>query len=595
MSAPSKPDPAQRGRAWALAGCAIGAAAWIAAALLMADRGLDTSDEGFYLLSYRWWHGTDRYFTGVQFIYGPVLDLLGGSVAGLRIVRLVSIIAVHATLGWAVVSWLRVRGPEPVLSSSGEIVAVGSITVAGAVQYGWLPLSPGYNDVALLTSLGLAAALFRCMRSVQNGGPLPVLPAVGAGLAATLLIVAKWSSAILVLAVVVVLGVVALRRLNATGWLRFIGVGVATLAGSVAAFVALAGGPSSISTMVGVNRLVAESSNSLGSLFRTYSSSGVEILGLAVLLAVPAAICVVAAWVLHSRGAGRSGSLILLLAPLTVAFSAWPARLGVPIGGSAHVKVYAAALIALAGLVAFAVVVEHRGNAHREIARAPHGMVVLLLLLLPAVQALGTGNALYVMAVNGFGCWVAVMVVVVAEMRGAARPLGQAALAVAVAACTAIGVSGLLEVPYRTSSYADSRTRIGGDGIVAGIRVDPVQAHLLHEVQNAAGDLPPGTPVLAFDEMAGYVLALNGRSVGEAWYSAIDHHRTIVGIRGACADADPFAVRRPVVLFDRPPERAEVTALGNCGVDLDFGYEVTSIEYGAGRSVMVYRPVGTRK
>lgn len=595
MSAPSNPGAAQRARDWALAGCALGLASVVAAALLMADRGLDTSDESFYLLSYHWWDSTDRYFTGVQFIYGPVLDLLGGSVAGLRIVRLVSVLAAHATLGWAVVSWLRVRGPEPVLSPRGELVAVGSITAAGAVQYGWLPLSPGYNDIALLTSLGLAAALLRCLRSVRLGGQLPVLPAVGAGVAATLLVVAKWSSALLVLAVVVGLGVMALRRLNATGWLRFVGLGVATMAASGAGFVALAGGPSAVSTIVDVNRLVAGSSNSPASLVRMYLSTGVEVLGAAALLVVPAAICAAASWALRSRGALRSGSVVLCLAPVTVLLAAWPDRLGLPLAGAPHIKMYTAALIALAGLVAASGVAERRGRTTTEPAGAPDGLVLVLLLLLPAVQALGTGNPLYDIAVNGFGFWVAVMVVGVVGLRGAARPLGQAALAVAVAACTAIGVSGLLEGPYRTSSFADSETRIGGDGIVAGLRVGPVQARLLHGVRSAAGDLPPGAPVLAFDEMAGYVLALDGRSVGEAWYSAIDHHRTYVGIRDACADTDPFAARRPVVLFDRAPERSDIKALGNCGVDLTVGYKVTLIEYGAGRSVLVYRPLGTRE
>ena len=65
---------------------------------MMAGRGFDISDEGFYVLSYRWWDSTPRVFTGVQYLYGPVFELLGWSIPGLRVVRLVSIVLVHLGL-----------------------------------------------------------------------------------------------------------------------------------------------------------------------------------------------------------------------------------------------------------------------------------------------------------------------------------------------------------------------------------------------------------------------------------------------------------------------------------------------------------------
>src|SRR5262245_63952104 len=39
---------------------------WIGAVALSANHGFDISDEGFYLLSYRWWRVTLRTFTGIQ-------------------------------------------------------------------------------------------------------------------------------------------------------------------------------------------------------------------------------------------------------------------------------------------------------------------------------------------------------------------------------------------------------------------------------------------------------------------------------------------------------------------------------------------------
>ncbi|RNL79065.1 hypothetical protein [Nocardioides marmorisolisilvae] len=595
MSTPGR-RRANRLQTAALAGLGFGIAAWVGAATLMSDRGLDTSDEGFYLLSYRWWDSTPRVFTGVQYIYGPVLDAVGDSVPALRLVRLVSVIALHATLGWAVVTWLRARGAPRRLSPSGELVAVGAITAAGAVQYGWLPLSPGYNDVAVLTSLGLVAALLRCMRAAHLGRPLPVLPAVAAGLCATLLVVAKWSSAALVLALVVVVGAIALRRLGARGWIRFLLVGLGSVLFLGAGFLSMAGGTSVISTIVDVNKLAARTGNSPAELVRMYLNTGAHALGQALLLAVPALVCVGVGRVLSTRGAVRSAAIVLVLAPITVPFVAWPSRWAVPLGGAANVERYTAVLIALGALAAGAAVLNRkRSGADLPDQASEEPLVLVLLLLAPLVQAIGTGNALYLIAVNAFGCWVAALVILGAGLDGALRVVARTATAVAVAVCLAVGTSGLLEIPYRTSSYADSDQQLGGKGITAGLRVGKLQARILTEVQQAAGNPGRGTPILGFDEMAGFVLALDGRSVGEAWYSALDHHRTRVGIEDACSRPNPFAGRRPVVLFDRDPEPEDLTALRSCGIDLGVGYRLVLVPFLAGKSILVYRPIEPRE
>ena len=72
---------------WIAAVSGLVTALWVAAALMMAGRGFDVTDEGFYVLSYRWWDSTPRVFTGVQYLYGPVFGLLGWSIPGLRVVR----------------------------------------------------------------------------------------------------------------------------------------------------------------------------------------------------------------------------------------------------------------------------------------------------------------------------------------------------------------------------------------------------------------------------------------------------------------------------------------------------------------------------
>src|SRR5690349_6425715 len=95
-----------------LLGYAAGAAAsWIASAVLTAGHGFDITDEGFYLLSYRWWNVDRRTFTGVQYLYGPIFELLQHDIAALRLFRLVTVLAAHLVLGRLVMRWLRQRRP----------------------------------------------------------------------------------------------------------------------------------------------------------------------------------------------------------------------------------------------------------------------------------------------------------------------------------------------------------------------------------------------------------------------------------------------------------------------------------------------------
>ena len=66
---------------------------WVTAALTMADKGLDVTDEGFYLLSYRWWDTSLRNFTAAQYVYGPIFELLGFDIVRLRYFRVVTVLA----------------------------------------------------------------------------------------------------------------------------------------------------------------------------------------------------------------------------------------------------------------------------------------------------------------------------------------------------------------------------------------------------------------------------------------------------------------------------------------------------------------------
>jgi hypothetical protein len=73
---------------------------------------------------------------------------------------------------------------------------------------------------------------------------------------------------------------------------------------------------------------------------------------------------------------------------------------------------------------------------------------------------------------------------------------------------------------------------------------------------------------MAFDAVPGLVFALDGRSVGEGWYSETDRRRTAAGIRASCPNGKgAWSSNLPVLLFNREVTETEVDALKACGLD----------------------------
>ena len=112
----------------------LATATWVVPVVLSRGHGFDVSDEGSYVLAYRWWDSEPRNFTGAQYIYGPVFEALGHSVAWLRVVRVASVLVVHAVFGWAFMSWLRARFPVAVPSGTWVVAGTTALVAAGGVD-----------------------------------------------------------------------------------------------------------------------------------------------------------------------------------------------------------------------------------------------------------------------------------------------------------------------------------------------------------------------------------------------------------------------------------------------------------------------------
>jgi hypothetical protein len=264
---------------------------------------------------------------------------------------------------------------------------------------------------------------------------------------------------------------------------------------------------------------------------------------------------------------------------------------GLPGGGTGAIRRYVVTLIGMALVVVVARwVLGRRTEALRE-GRTASVAVVVMLLLLPVVQAAGTGNPVAYLAVNQFPCWTALMVAACTALSSnrAVGLLAVSATACAVVVAASTGADGLLEHPYRTAAWSDATTQIGGDGPLATLRVDAATAARLRAVRAAVGDRHPGDPVMAFDEMAGVVVLLDGRSVGEAWYSRIDQGRSAAGIRSVCTHPRPWGDVLPIVIYDRAPGAVDQDALRACGLSLTRDYRLVRIDQGD--PLRVYVPI----
>jgi hypothetical protein len=607
----SGPPPGRRGRHWLLGLMVVFAGgvalAWIAAGVRSSGRGLNIADESFYLLSYRWWNVDHRNFTGAQYFYGPVFDLLGHDIARFRLFRLLSIVAVHLVFGWSFMRWLRLHRPAAAATRLWEGAGIAAVVAAGGVACGWLPLSPGYNDAILLGAL-LAMSLVLCVaaRTVQ-GRRIPLRLPIAYGAVLPLLLVTKWSSLATVLltagTAVVVLG----RRPPRTVARLVVGVVAGTVA-VLAVLSLLVSVPAALTQMVEVNRLMSANTSPFSllsryadELYRLFYGSVDQYL----LLFVAAAVAVVVSWVPAIRRAAG----VLAVVTLGLAIRQVVVTNGAH-GGNGYAGAYTRTLlVALLVVLWIALLVVDGERVRRARADIPPAMsslgtagvrswlVLAALALFPIVQALGTTGGLTIRAIGGFAAWMAVMIAVGTGLEAASalvRGMVAAVLAVTVLAAGSIAVGGLWRTPYRTFPYRTATATAVGLPPLASIRFNPATADALTEMGRQLRPFiePPGRAMIGVPAL---VLAFGGRPVGEPWVGVPS--RVEAGIRADCRDGAPWwATRPPVLLYAQPVSEGEIQALRACGIDFATGYRLLAtyrlpVEPTRTIDVQVYVPV----
>ncbi|WUJ68903.1 hypothetical protein OG809_27805 [Kribbella soli] len=556
------------------------AAWWILTAARAANEGFDITDEGYYLLSYRWWDSNPLALTGVQYLYGPIFEWFGYNIDRLRLFRLFTVVVAHLLFGYSFMRWLRGRRPGMPATKLWELAGMAIILAAGGMCYAWLPQSPGYNDVVLLGALTLVSCVLWMATAVDRGDPVPFWVPVVAGLVIGMMVLAKWTS-VVVIGLIVIAAVVVLAgqswRAVARGIL-FALAGVAVVALVVQLFVVRLN--VAVPGIVTVNKFIAGTSYSPTELLQFYWSSGFRLLGQTLrdhgLLLVATALTVIARWRWLRIAAAVLVLLALILSVRRVVVD------GAAIGGSQQTATYAVTLLAavlVAVVAAAGAVIAHRfgvtgcSRLSRENTRT--WVILGLLVLLPLVQAFGTNTALYTIGFNAFAAWAAVMIAVLTGIWAtpiAARVTLGLVLVGSLVATASIAYTGLFRYPYRSAGHSEL-TVASTLPALKGLYLTPADEA---DYSKLAADLRPytepgGRPMLAFDKMAGLVLILGGRPLGEAWIAPTERARTAAGIEEVCRKGRPE--RAPLIILNRQISDSEITALQSCGLDFHADYQ----------------------
>lgn len=548
----------------------LGTVLWAFLALFVSGRGLGSGNEGFYLLSYEYWDSNPRTFTGAQYLFGPVFDLVGHDIAMLRVVRLALVVAVHVFFGVSFARWLRLQDPKAPQGAALQYCVASLVVVSAAIVYSWLPPTPGYNDVTLLGSMTMVGVLLVELRALELDRSSPRWTGVVWGLAAGAMVLAKPPVAITVLAIA---AVSAYAIVKVSGRLlrkaAEVAVGVVLFAAGVQLVVM------SWSDIVPPLRhqlgVVSSSTHTPADTVVWYVESSLALLRAVLLVCAPTALAASIAFVARGKRSERWRTVVVLLG--FVASLALLAGAGGLRAGAGNVLAFTSGVVSMTVLVAAATILDRRSRRSLEPATVA---VVALLLLTPFLQGFGTNNALYAVAVDGAAFWVALMLLAVSSLaqRGTAGPsLSVAATASAALLTVVVGLSGVTHDGSGRSLMGVPMASVRGSGELSTIDLPAAEAAGLTQLREDL-DIRPGShrPMLALGELAQYVLILGGRPIGTAWYSREDDGLNPADLRAACRHGNPWGADQPLVVASRQPSTDEIAAWRACGIDFERDY-----------------------
>ncbi|HEY5423860.1 MAG TPA: hypothetical protein VIK05_10335 [Ilumatobacteraceae bacterium] len=568
----------------------LGRLCWLA--WTAAPRGVDFSDEGIYLVSYRYYRSPEMVYNGAPAVFGPLFDLVGQSVSSLRRIKLVLVLASGVGLGWATAAFMARRLSRTLrLDAIAIRVTVSLFVAVGAfTMYTWLPQSPGYNDLSVMCAMALAAVTLPVLgtASIKSKWWL-----AAAGAVISVALINKWPAGLCM----IIVFIVALAL--ADGW-RECGRGLAMAAGGLVvglALVAILGGSffDRVSELRSSSEQISDTTPVWNSYLVPYWRNLAEVSravgGRAwLLLAIGVGLALVAA-LRRSMALGA----VLAIGLLLVMRAAYDA--GVFRGGSHNVAASQVALpllLILAGTVwLVSGVAAQPASRDADSTAEPRrilGAALVLLIGLAGAHAFGTLNpVMFVVVSSGALCASAIAVIgheSATLWRPAIIPVGALFIVVPIAT-ERMMLSGLWQHPYQltTNLYAQTTSL---DGVIGyeGLRTDPDTATLLRNLSSIArtNDLV-GRAGFSVSTTPGYTMALGLRQppadlfVGPPEQFPFNAEVYEARLRTACSRGLIDPDDPPVILTDGPSAPDGVSRiLADCGINFpaDFALEVAS-------------------
>ncbi len=522
----------------------FGAIAWSALAGALAlfaatsDRGLDLTDESFYLLSFRFPDSTPAGIWQFPHIasaltFGRTLDA-----RGYRLLAIAALALASTSLTLATVRFLEQRLPtlHRTLPSRPTLVAFG-VTV-GLLQFAWLPRTLSYYTLAAaLGQLAAAAVLMAvCPPGVRVVDLRSVAFGVTAGALLFLLFFADFPAAIAVGALVTAFLFLTVQVRSAL-----------VLAGAIAAGVVVCavfltrdlwGGPFDARGLLSAIPKVANNQHGAGTLIavyleelRTIGLLTVPSLTLGLLFAAPRLAEFVAS--AHRR---RAAIALSVPAPLGIA-AAVPGWFA-----DANESYFRAFFTCSSGVVVgFLIVVAanhveaiRSGQRRRRVLPAGRGeartvvALVGFLVALPVATSVGTNNVVFLVAMNAAGS-IACAHIIAWAIREAAFPDSAPGAALRFGPLVALTlITGILLVhggimnPYRVGTNLFEQDQLVS-GIAGGdLLLDRGRATTLISVRDAIHSIPsfrPGDPIVVGGNLEGFALVAGGRIPGSQYFS----------------------------------------------------------------------------
>ncbi len=386
------------------------------------------------------------------------------------------------------------------------------------MSYLWTPLTPGYYDLTADCSLALVALLLQGL--VELPTPRAWTPCV-TGVIGVALVVTKWTAfPVLVLTV----GLAIWCRIHVS-WRECVRYAIYLLLGATVALMTcqlfLVPLGRFVTIMWKVSSLTTVGSHGFVYLATHNLSSTASLTFSALVIGLPLVIGLFAARAAAQRehdvrariwliGAATMTSIIL---PFTVGWH----------GGAEHGSALVGA--ALAGLLVavLAAVVPRPGPM-------PGGgtgsLLVVLMFLVPFLQAAGTNVPLLYVAAECLVLWAAIVLMMVTR-AGVPRVTTFAVLvdlSVLVVATAMIAGTTTLMAPFKTTSFHADTHQVPR----LGVRVSASTARQYDVLQSAlAPYIDRGTtPVITLDQMAGLTYLLGGVPAGSTWTDAVSPTRT---------------------------------------------------------------------